>query len=384
VQLLDSEQLECAFQLHGITLETQARQFYTNIWATIQSAEKAHDQASLTRHGRTLRVLCRSYFSLMREWQSEEAERHEHEVCGTSSHGNSLEARDAVPLFEKQFFRYTLCYLELNRALIQVRGQISSFAGDYNLDDQTLLLKVNHGTGALLARAHKERRDILEKRLRIERARTLLRASDPLMEELGADLPRLLGAEGDRQLTLFKGALRQSDFGRAESIARSWKNDHLQASGAVIASIVCRNAKDLKAQDGLLLHSGELSLISVFLKGDERRIDDFMNKHNIPYMIFLYRNLIHQGYLLGHIGSLEGLIVQHAKLVSLAARPQKDNDHARIQERAVLMPVRDLLQGKFTTLGTIFDGMETTLKVLAGLFMQTREYLANVPGESKN
>ncbi len=377
MQLLDSEQLELAFQLHGITLEAKARQFYTDIWRTIQAAEKARDQKRVLELEKELRGLCNAYFCAMHEWRQEEEERHEHTLCCALSRENAREAHADIPLFEKQFFRYVMCYLELNRALIRSRSQLSSLTQDYDLDNLSKMPEVNHGTGALLARAHKERQAMTEKRMRIERARSLLLLSDPMMVELGAGLPRLMGAEGDRQLTLYKGALRKLEFSRAERIALSWKNDHLSATGRILCAVIQRNANELAAQDGLMLHSGELSLILASLKGDEARVNDFLIKHNVPYMVFQYKNLIHLGYLLGRIGSIEGLIIQHAKLITLAARPHNDADYAKTQQQTVLIPARGMLQTSFPTLGPIFEEMETTLIVLDRLFKQTRESMAH-------
>jgi len=379
VQLLDSEQLEYAFQLHGITLEAQARQFYANVWGTIQRAEKARDQKTISEFESELRSHHQSYFATVHEWRLEEEERNEGKSCCALSRENAREAHANIPLFEKQFLRYAMCYLELNRALIRTRVQISTLAQDCNLDDPSMIMSINHGTGALLSRAHKERHAIMEKRLRIERARSILQVSDPIMEELGADLPHAMGLEGDHQLTLFKGALRKSDFAKAEKIASTWKSSRLAATGRILTAIIRRNAGELTAQDGLMLHSGELSLITAFLRGDEAKINDFMNKHNVPYMVFQYKNLIHLGYTLGKIGSIEGLIIQHAKLVMLAARPHADADYAKTQEQTVLMPARALLQSKFTTLGAIFDEMETILIVLEKLFAQTKDYMAHTP-----
>lgn len=377
MQLLDSEQLEYAFQLHGITLEAKARQFYADIWRTIQAAEKARDQKAVLELEKELRGLCNAYFSAMHEWRQEEEERHENTLCCALSRENAREADTDIPLFEKQFFRYAMCYLELNRALIRSRAQLSSLARDYDVENLAKMPEVNHGTGALLARAHKERQMMTEKRMRIERARSLLTLSDSMMEELGAGLPRRMKAEGDRQLTLFKGALRKSEFARAEQIALSWKNKHLSATGKILTAVIQKNAPELAVQDGLMLHSGELSLVSASLKGDEARVNDFLSKHNVPYLVFQYKNLIRLGYLLGRLGSIEGLIIQHAKLMSLAARPHNDVDYAKAQQQTVLIPVRSMLQSSFPTLGPIFEDMETTLIVLDRLFKQTRDSMVH-------
>lgn len=377
MQLLDSEQLEYAFSVHGISRETQARRFYADLWSLIQRAEKIRTPLELSKAQSEARHLCTAYFDLMHRWQEEEADRIDDMDECALSRDNAREARAMLPSFEKQFVRYALCYLELNRAMIQVRASLADLARDYNPADMSKHLQITHATGALLQRAHRECKVIMEKRLRLERARALLQHFDPLMELLGADLPRLLGHEhGDRELTLFKGALRKKNFAKACEIASLWPQEWLRSTGNTVASMAERHAEELQAQDGLMLHSGELTLIAMFLKADETRINQFMTKYNIPYMVFKYQNLIHQGYLLGRIGSIEALIIQHAKLLSVAVRPQSETEMAKAQEQAVLVPAR-ALQGRFKTLGAIFDEMETTLAILEKLFAQTRDYMAS-------
>lgn len=375
MQLLDSEQLEFAFQLHGITLEAQARRFYSDIWQTIQDAEKAGDAQGIAAHERHLRHLCQSYFALVKDWRTEEEERHELSIGCAHSRDNVREALGLLPLFEKQFFRYALCYMELNRALIRSRVKIGHFAKDHNIEEYGKGMDVNHGTGVMLGRAHREASELKTKRQRLDGMKSLLRATDPLMEELGAELPRLYHSEGDRQLTLFKGALRRCEFGRAEELVAAWQNDHLKATGRIIVAAIRHNAPLLKVHEGIVLHSGELSLPASILKGDENKIHDFLEKHNVPYMVFQYRGLLHLGYLLGRVGSLEGLIIHHAKLASLSARPQADPDYAKTQQQAILLPARALIERGFPTLGSIFNDMETTLTVLEKLISQTRDYM---------
>lgn len=377
MQLLDSEQLEYAFQLHGITLETQARRFYGDVWKTIQDAEKASDGAGLAAQERHLRHLCQSYFMLVRDWRLEQEDRMETAESCSSSRDNAREASGALPLFEKQFFRYTLCYMELNRALIRARAKISHFAKDHNIEEYGKGMDVNHGTGAMLMRAHRELAMLQQKVSNFERMRTLLQASDPLMEELGDGLPKVMNTEGDRQLTLFKGALRRCEFDRAEQLASAWKDEHLRATGRIVTAIVKQNMPHLKVHEGIVLHSGELSLPYSMLKGDEKKARDFLEKYNIPYMVFQYKALIRLGYLLGKIGSIEGLIIQHAKLASLSVRLHNDGDYAKTQQQSVLLPARVLLESRFTSLTAIFNDMETILATLEKLLSQTREYQAH-------
>lgn len=383
MQLLDSEQLEYAFAVHGISRETQARRFYADLWNLIQGAEKIRDPLSLSKIETDVRHLCRDYFLLMHIWQEEESDNHDDAAACAASQSNSREARGLLAAFEKNFVRYALCYLELNRALIQSRNTLSHFARDYHMDDMVKKLDVNHATGLLLQRAHRDRAAIMEKRLRLNRVRELLRHFDPLMELLGADLPRLMGPAGDHELILFKGALRKSRFDDARAITAKWTHDWLKHTGNAVIVLAEKNAEELKAQDGLMLHSGELTLITMFLQSDEAKINQFMDKYNIPYMLFKYQNLLHQGYLLGRIGSIEALIIQHAKLLSLSARPQSDPEIAKSQEDAVLVPAR-ALQGRFKTLSAIFDEMETTTAILEKLFSQTREYRAHAPENIQN
>lgn len=376
VQLLDSEQLEYAFQLHGITLEAQARRLYADLWQTIQDAEKTFDRKGMSAHERRLRNLCRSYFALVDDWRQEEEERHEALPSCAASKDSAREAGLILPGFEKQFFRYALCYMELNRALIRTRGRVSHFIKDHNIEEYGKGLQVNHGTGALLSRAHAAVAELQQKGQRLRRMKSLLEPTDPLMEELGAALPRTMNVEGDRQLTLYKGALRRCEFDRAKALAGAWPDQHLRATGRIVAAAIELNAAALKVQDSIVLHSGELSLPATILASDERKARAFLERHNVPYMVFQYRGLLHLGYMLGKIGSLEGLIIHHAKLAALAARTHEDADYAKVQQQTVLLPARALIERSFPTLGAIFNDMETTLTILEKLISHTRQYMA--------
>lgn len=376
LQLLDSEQLEFAFQLHGITLEAQARRLYTDLWQVIQDAERISDARELQDKTQEIRKLCHAYFALVADWRAEQNEI----PSGQFDHSLMADAHAALIPFEKQFVRYALCYMELNRALIRGRARISFLSKGQLADDAlTKDIDVNTGTGVLLDRAHAEMRDLTDKRQRLERMRDLLKASDPLMENLGAVLPAVMGPEGDRQLTLFKGALRRGEFERAQNLARAWRPESIRAAGLQAAVFFTNRRAELSIQDGLVLHSGEVSLPLTIMDSDERKVRTFLDKHNLPYMLFRYRGLIHLGYLLGQIGSIEHLVIQHAKLSSLASRPQTDADQARRARQTVLVPVKKLLDSQFPTLGAIFNEMEITQAALDRLFSQTRNYMASRP-----
>jgi hypothetical protein len=320
LRLLDSEQLEFAFQAQGITLQREARSFYSSIWEVIKSAEKIQDSAELNECISALRTLCQRYFARSKEWLREEQDIHEMRLSCEHSDRNRREAQAYILAFEKEFFRYTMCYLELNRVLIQKRVVLAHFAKDYNLHDAAQKLEVNNSTGLLLSRAHKERHDILLKRQHIEKMHQILRQFDHPLETLGKGLPDFYGQiEGDRQLTLFKGALRQSDFKRARKICQEWSPYHRDIA-MVILDLAAAHEEDIKIQNKLLLHTGETSLVMAFIQSDEKRLDHFLQKFNVPYMLFQYRHLMRQGYLLGRIGSIESLIIYHAKLIALAVR----------------------------------------------------------------
>lgn len=380
MQLLDSEQLEFALQAYHITLESEARTFYTEIWNIIQAGEKIRDPLELSDLGQSLRRLCGDYFQRTKIWRNDEQDKIEGQPVCAASTVNSTEAHNLLAGFEKQFTRYVLCYLELNRALIQKRAQLSHFAKDYNIDDLSKSIEVSHSTGILLERAHKERQVLLEKHLRMERLRTLLQHFDGPLEFLGAFLPDIYGqVEGDHQLTLFKGALRKQNFGDARKICSTWQDARMREPAMTLIEMAHRHADELKVQESLLLHSGELSLILAFLKDDEVRMDVFMQKYNVPYMVFQYRHLIRQGYLLGHVGSIEGLIIQHAKLCGLAARLHDDPILAQSQETAVLVPTRLMMAQNFKNLGAIFSEMENICAILEKLFTQTRDFTRRMP-----
>lgn len=379
MRLLDTEQLEYAFRLHDIGHEELARAFYSDLWDLIQQSEKASDGAELSDCGRQLRLLCRDYFAAMRRWYLYEKEGREGADTCRASRDNAREAFAILDPYERQFQRYALCYLELNRALIRTRTKIAHYTHGHTPDAQSMQ-GVNHGTGPVIMRAHDERGLLSQKRQRLERMRSILSALDPLMESLSALLPEFFGHEiGDRQVTRFKGALRQARLQDAVAMADQWPTEELRHAGRHAVKVVQENLQELRLREGILLHTDELGLVEASLKEEEARADAFLEKFNVPYMVFQYRGLLHLGYVLGRIGSLEGLIIQHAKLLALAARAHNEPARAKLQEEAILGPARLLLRGKFRTLGTIFDAMETTLEILEKLFASTWAYDAARP-----
>lgn len=378
MQLLDSEQLEYAFALHGVNREGEARQFYADLWRLIKKAEKASDPPSRNRCELELRSLCTKYFALMNLWRLEEEDSSDPLSPCLHSIENARAAKALLPAFEKQFFRYCLCYMDLNRALIHFKAQISHLAKDRDIASADIM-QINRSTGPMLSRTHTQRLELLEKRLRLDRAESILMQTDKLMEYLGQQLPRIFGNnEGDHQITRFKAALRQKKFDLAREVASAWNIKPTQAALRIIDSIE-RHADELGADGGILLHSGELSLVRKFLASDEDKVNQMLEKFNIPYMVYQYKNLLHQGYLLGRIGSLEGLIVQHAKLISLSVRVHADPAHAQLQEQTILLPATALIQGHFRTLGSIFDETDSIVSILEKMIGQTREYLAHIP-----
>ncbi len=374
MQFLDSEQLEYAFRNHAIDHEALARQFYTDLWDLIKEAEKTADGETLNAQERALRRVCKEYFNKMRGWQRQISQNADANAVCTASEKNRRAALSMLDKFERQFFRYALCYLELNRALVRMRRGILRFAQTPALPAADLR-EINHATGPVLMRAHEERHALMRTRARITQMRAVLQGTDPLMERLGEWLPAVFGhVQGDRQLTLFKGALRQQDFARARSVAQGWQDNVLRDAALRVARSIEDGAAILKAQEGLVLHSGELSLIDMFLSMDEAKADAFLEKLNVPYMVFQYRGLIHLGYALGRIGSLEGLIIHHAKLLMLAGRPHGDPERAHLQEEMIVVPARMMLHSKFKNLTAIFNALETAQAILEKLFRLSGDY----------
>lgn len=137
MQLLSSEQLEYAFQVHGISLEVEARKFYADVWTLIQSAERIRDPLELSRCETDLRHLCREYFSLMSRWQQEEDDKHEGcDVCPISR-TFAEEARSFLPAFEKQFFSLRALLSGTEPRPHSIPWPLVFFARDYDLDNSS-------------------------------------------------------------------------------------------------------------------------------------------------------------------------------------------------------------------------------------------------------
>ena len=373
MRLLDSEQLELAFQLHRIDHDVLARSLYQRIWDQIKRAERADDRSALGACRQEIRNDCSRYFAVMNNWAADEGSNDEAAATPLQAAANSQEASQLLGRFEKQFVRYALCYLDLNRVMVRARRRIVRLAGDTNID-KLEAPAIDHATGTLLFRLHRERSEIAAKRTRLNEAQAVLRSMDPLLEDLGASLPKRLGpGRGDRELTSFKAAVRHKDFVGASRLATAWSDRRLEAVGAEIIAIASEHSDLLLAQGLLILHSGETRLISSFLDGDEARINARIERLNIPYMVFQFRALLHHALLLGKIGTLESLIILHAKLLGLVARAPVDTAQAHRDLHAILLPAR-AIEERFRTLASIFAATEAAEAILEKLFVETERY----------
>ena len=376
MRLLDSESLEAAMQNSGVDLDLDARDFYTDIWNLIKASERlAHDTDVLDAE-RNLRDLCHRYFEKSGTWLAEEDKRNLHRPACPEARILAMEAQGIHKEFEKKFYRYLLCYLYLNRALVISRAKMKAVAEDSEELVRAEGKQTSDSTGFLLKRALKEKRKILEKRHRLIKAQNILEEIKTHFEFLESNLMHVLGRlKADRHLTVFTASLRQGDFRQAETATGFWRSrqhPRVQESGQKVIKLLQENQQELAVHGGYVLDPSELRLIFSLSMAEEQRVDQFIDKYALPHMAHKLKSLLTLGYRLGKIGSIEGLLGLHAKLISGIARPSEDVSHAKRYEEDVLGKVQFLLQSGFNDLPKIFDEMEVTFDFLRFLADEIR------------
>lgn len=376
MRLLDTESLTCALQNSGISIDREAESFYSDLWSLIKSAENITDDTGMAAVEKELRQLCRSYFRNAGRWVRDmRAQQGEANSCAL---GRRLQGEAEIlrPAFEKRLRRYVLCYMHLNRALVRARRDMKGIIRDDDNEHSVPAgLEISDSTGLLLARAWHQKKELTAKRERLLRAQSTLGDMDSRFSALQKSLQRAMGRRGgEKAYTAFHGALRKGDEGKVRACLDSWRQiaAAAAASGWDIFHVVQKHASDLAVYDGYILDTSEIKLIFSFLADDEERVDRFLDKYNLAYMAYKFKHLLQLGYRLGQIGSLEGLLVLHARTIGGIAHPLSDIAQARRYESDILSKVIYLVRNGFSDLPHIFDDMEVTAQQLRVLCDQTR------------
>lgn len=380
MRLLDTESLQSAIVHSGITLDLDIHDFYGDLWRLIKTAETVERDADMLALEKELRGVFHEYYRQTGRWLFEQEMLHADKETDPAWRYQAMKARDTLIPFQKQLQRYVLCYMHINRALIRSRQEIDNIGKLYPLEESHSRLKVNEATGMLVARAFRQKKMMMDKRQRLTALSHVLNELQTAFAALRTDLFMILPAETvERAYVSFRAALRQGHFDEARRIAHEWQDKRLilNPSGQKIVAmnadriiyLVTQHAEGLKVQDGYMMEPSDIALLFSFLKADEARVDKFLRKYMLPFMTHKLKQLLAVAYRLGRIGSLEGLLVIHARLLGGLARPMEDMAQIKRYEEEVAGRAAFLVQSGFPDLSHIFHEAEVVFDQIRVFFV---------------
>lgn len=379
MRLLDTESLQSAITHSGITLDLDIHDFYGGLWQLIKKAETVVRDADMHDLEKELRVLFREYYRQTGHWLFEQEMRHADKITDPAWRYQAMKARDTLIPFQKQLQRYVLCYMHLNRALVRSRMEMDNIAKLYPLEETLTRLKITDATGMLVARAFRQKKEMMDKRARLMALSHILTQLQADFTALRDDLYMILPADiVERAYVAFRAALRQGQWDDARRIAAQWQdqNNILNPTGRKIVAIstdkiitlMTTHADNLNVHDGYMMAPSDITLLFSFLTADEARVDKFLRKYLLPFMTYKVKQLLAIAYRLGRIGSLEGLLVLHARLLGGLARPMDDIAQIKRYEEDVAGRGAFLVRSGFPDLAHIFNESEVVFDQIRVLF----------------
>lgn len=383
MRLLDTESLETAIMQSGITINLDVHDFYGAVWKLIKTAEITDDDAAMAALEKDMRRLFRDYYSQTESFLIDQELETADQDTLPEWRAASLKGRDLLRGFEKQLQRYAICYMHLSRALAQSRKEVEQIARLYPREEHKQKLRITDVTGMLVARAFRQKKQMLERRERLIALRNVLENLQNRFALLREDLYGVLpGPNVERAYIAFRAELRQGNFAGARAMVDQWTSMQHMLGGSrykivrnnagTIVDLLEKN-EGLRVQNSYALEQSEIGLLFSFLDADENRVDTFLRKYMLPFLVFKLRTLLTMAYRLGRIGSLEGLFVLHARLVGGIANPMGDIAQVKRYEEDVAGRAAFLMKNGFPDLSHIFNESEVTFDHIRALFRETHD-----------
>ncbi len=367
MRLLDTESLQSAILHSGVTLDLDIHDFYGQLWGLIKAAENVERDADMLPLEKELRHVFREYYRQTGAWLFERDVALADQTVDPAWRYQAMKGRDQLIAFQKQMQRYVLCYMHLNRALVRTRIDIEKIAKLYPHDENRHGIRISDVTGMLVARAFRQKKEMMQKRQRLTALSGVLQEMQDCFTLLRGDLLLQMPA-AERAYTAFQAALRQGEFDIAYTMVREWTDGTHIANPAAqkmiaanadrILTLVTAHAAGLKVQGGYMLEKSDIALLFSFQKAEEARVDSFLRKYMLPLLTYKLRQLLGVAGRLGRIGSLEGLLVVHARLLGGLARPMDDIAQIKRFEEDVVAKASFLVRHAFPDLPHIFNETE--------------------------
>lgn len=382
MRLLDSESLETAQIATGLPGDLDAQSFYVDLWNVIKHAESVGDDNDMLGLERQLRGLCKDYYR-----QASHMIAAERGQTGSAveddfwdrQEKNVMEKRRKA--FERQLQRYVICYMHLNRALVQSRSEIEKIVRDFPHEIHAGQLQITDVTGSLIRRALRQKQELMEKRARLTAMTAVLsdlkQRFDSLHKTMFAVLPAF---SVERSFTAFRAALRHGHIDEARAMRDEWLQHHsllgdtardtLAAQTGEILDIMRRQQDNLRVQDGFMLDESDTALLMSFMQGDEAMVDKYLRKYTLPYLALKLKFLLKLAYRLGRVGSLEALLVLHTRMIAGRVHPMYNLTRIKRHEEEVEQKIVLLLQDGFSDLPNIFQENEVMFAEIRALLDQ--------------
>lgn len=379
MRLLDTESLHSAIVHSGITIDLDVHDFYGDLWRLIKRAEEIEKDSDMQPLEKELRACFREYYRQTGAWLFEKDLALSDTVTDPAWRFQAMKARDQLIALQKQMQRYVLCYMHLNRALVRARAEIDVIAKLYPHEQPNRAIQITDVTGMLVARAFRQKKEMMDKRTRLTALSGVLDELQDRFANLRNDLFMLLPAETvERSYVAFRAALRQGQFDEAHAMVYEWSRQGGMLSASAHKAIIpnaqtivdriTAHADGLKVQDGYTLEKSDIALLFSFLKADEARVDSFLRKYMLPLLGYKLKQLLGVAYRLGRIGSLEGLLVMHARLLGGLARPMDDIAQIKRYEEEVVTKTAYMIRHGFPDLPHIFNECEVVFEQIRTLF----------------
>lgn len=377
----------------NVDFDIVLREFYSEVWSLINSASKIPHDGELPE--RELRRLFNDYFARAQAWLERQERRHVDTPSDATARRLKREAREIFKDFERGMFRYTLCYMNLNRHLIQFKSHMEYHRKKHTEEGRDTSIQINDTTALLIKRACREKKALLERRAKVAKSRASLEQLDKAFQALYAGFQSCFGRQrAEHTITLFRGSLRHGRFADARAMMREWQNakdchaftQAAQAAGLEAASEILKileRDKDLLAvQDGYLLEPADTNMVYSFLLADEARVDSFLQKYSYSSLSYKFRTLLKQAYKLGRMGKFETLLGLHVGLIIGIANPLETSPQLQNFEREILSRVSLLVQERFPDIPNIFDETDVEvahLKDMLEAMRELEELAASIP-----
>lgn len=346
---------------------------FLDIWDIIKNAETARNNEDLFVYHKHIKTKHKEFVQKIDRWLFAKQSIATGPGRLQEERDIKLQAADLKPKFEKGLYRYTLCFLYLNRLLVNSRRDISHTL-KLLPDPPDKMPEINTNIGFLLKRAYREQKKINLEREKLRRMTACLRKLEEQFMILEEYLKAYLGQQtGERTYIGFRACLRHMHFGQAKSRIHSALRQHTLKKGHLlskdkseaiiqiamaISKLLQDNLDDLKRKEDMILDSSELRLLYTLLNTSELRVHKFTDKYTSAYLAYQLQFLLKQAFRLGQIGSFETLFLRYEAFIKGMTDHYDSPESVQAFEQEVVSKIQYTVSSGMTNISDIFEKIE--------------------------